>query len=209
MANNFTALGDVPLFPFEPTWSEMPRISPVILRRIVSHRGTVQQVESTQGDVPVKLTFGYSLLTSADIMAMTSFFLDRKGRLGRFWIRHPLEAFSLAAPASINQNLLVCQDNLAARQFQGYERIWMEMADGDLLIRQVTEASADPETGLVTLTLDTNLDRVVNADTLFRIGRMYLVRFDQDDLKFLFATPETAGDITLTFYELVKEYSDL
>jgi hypothetical protein len=197
------------LFPFEPTWAESPQISPVILRRILSHRGTVQQVESVQGDVPVKLTFGYSLLTSADIFAMTSFFLDRKGRLGRFWIRHPMEAFTLAAPASVNQNLLVCRDNLAARQFQGYERIWMEMADGDLIIRQVTESSADPETGLVTLTLDTNLDRVVNADTLFRIGRMYLVRFDQDDVKFLFETPETAGDIMLTFYELVKEYSDL
>lgn len=122
---------------------------------------------------------------------------------------HQAEAFTLAASASLNQNLLVCRDNLAARQFQGYERIYLLMNDGDILIRQVTAVESDQDGLLCTLTLDADLDRVVTPDTLARIGRVYLVRFDQDDLDFRFITPGVAGDVRIGFYELVKEYGEL
>ena len=209
MANNFSGLGDREIFPFEPSWTDPPSLSPVLLRRIISQRGTVQVMESMTGDVPVGLILGFSLLSASDVSGLVTFFMDRKGRFGRFWLIHPMEAFCLAAPASIDQNILICHDNLAARQFQGYERIWILMNDGDLLIRKVTAVTADQETGLCELVLDTNLDRVVNADNLTRIGRVYLVRFDQDDLNFRFSTPDVAGDIRLSFYELVKEYDEL
>jgi len=184
-------------------------MSPVIMRRIISQRGTVQQVESTMGDVPVRLTLGFSLLSSADIVSMTEFFMTRKGRFGRFWIMHPMEAFTLKSASSLHQNSLICHDNLAARQFQGYERIYINMTDGDVLIRKVMTVTSDQQTGSCELTLDTPLDRVINADNHTRIGRVYLVRFDQDDLSFNFATPDAVGDIRLSFYELVKEYAEL
>jgi len=209
MANSFSSLGAPVLFPFEPSWADPPEMSPVIMRRIITHRGTVQQVESTMGDVPVRLTLGFSLLSSADIFSMTEFFMARKGRSGRFWIMHPTEAFTLKSAASLHQNILICHDNLAARQFQGYERIYINMTDGDILIRKVTAVTSDQQTGSCELTLDAPLDRVINADNHTRIGRVYLVRFDQDDLAFNFATPDAANDIRLSFYELVKEYAEL
>jgi hypothetical protein len=209
MANSFSSLGAQVLFPFEPSWADQPEISPVIMRRIITHRGTVQQVESTMGDVPVRLTLGFSLLSADDIFSMTEFFMARKGRFGRFWIMHPTEAFTLKSAASLDQNSLICHDNLAARQFQGYERIYINMTDGDVLIRKVTAIVSDQVTGTCELTLDTPLDRVINADNHIRIGRVYLVRFDQDDLSFNYATPDAVGDIRLSFYELVKEYAEL
>lgn len=209
MANSFSGLGDLELFPFEPSWADPPSMTPVFVRRIISQRGTVQDVESVTGDVPARMTLGFSLLSAEGVLAFSDFFMERKGRLGRFWLMHPACAFTLAASASLNQNLLVCRDNLAARQFQGYERIYLLMNDGDILIRQVTAVESDQDGSLCTLTLDADLDRVVTADTLARIGRVYLVRFDQDDLDFRFITPGAAGDVRLTFYELVKEYGDV
>lgn len=209
MANNFSGLGDLELFPFEPSWADPPSMTPVFVRRIISQRGTVQDVESVTGDVPARMTLGFSLLSAEDVLAFSDFFMERKGRLGRFWLMHPACAFTLAASASLNQNLLVCRDNLAARQFQGYERIYLLMNDGDILIRQVTAVESDQDGSLCTLTLDADLDRVVTPDALARIGRVYLVRFDQDDLDFRFITPGAAGDVRLTFYELVKEYGDV
>lgn len=209
MANSFSGLGDLELFPFEPSWADPPSMTPVFVRRIISQRGTVQDVESVTGDVPARMTLGFSLLSAEDVLAFSDFFMERKGRLGRFWLMHPACAFTLAASASLNQNLLVCRDNLAARQFQGYERIYLLMNDGDILIRQVTAVESDQDGSLCTLTLDADLDRVVTPDALARIGRVYLVRFDQDDLDFRFITPGAAGDVRLTFYELVKEYGDV
>ena len=209
MANSFSGLGDLELFPFEPSWADPPSMTPVFVRRIISQRGTVQDVESVTGDVPARMTLGFSLLSAEDVLAFSDFFMERKGRLGRFWLMHPACAFTLAASASLNQNLLVCRDNLAARQFQGYERIYLLMNDGDILIRQVTAVESDQDGSLCTLTLDADLDRVVTPDALARIGRVYLVRFDQDDLDFRFITPGAAGDVHLTFYELVKEYGDV
>lgn len=208
MADSLSGIGSLEIFPFEPDWSTPPASEIIMTRRLQSFPGTVHAIESISSDVPIAVRMGFSVLDRGELHDLTGFMVSRMGRLKRFWVRHPKSAFSLLQTASTGGTTLTVVPNRAARQYQGYERIYVLMDSGDLIVRHATDVAHDAVNGQTVITLDSPLDRDIGLNGYRVIGRLLLVRFDQDKFDFSMSTP-TAGGITLKFHELVREYAQI
>lgn len=208
MADSLSGIGSLEIFPFEPDWSTPPASEIIMTRRLQSFPGTVHAIESIAADVPIAVRMGFSVLDRGELHDLTDFMVSRTGRLKRFWVRHPKSAFSLLQSASSGGTTLTAIPNKAARQYQGYERIYVLMNNGDLVVRHATDVAHDVVNEQTVITLDSPLDRDIGLNDYRVIGRLLLVRFDQDKFDFKMLT-NAVGEITLKFHELVKEYAQI
>jgi len=198
--------GSALLFPLEPNWASNPTTDLAMLRRVLSQRGTSHQLKSLTDDVPLKFKAGFTLLNKEQECTLLEFFCARLGRCQRFWIKHPRRHFELKSTATNGSATLVCNSNGFELQYQGYERIYILMNNGDVLTRKVTGATDDGSE--LTLNINTVLDREVTTDNHYRIGRLLWARFDNDELAERCVT-NTICETSLDFVELVQEYSEI
>jgi len=207
MADSLLDLGTTSMFPLEPNWVSNPKTNIGMARRVLGYRGTAETLFAVSDDVPVTFEAKFTIFNKTDENTILDFFLARKGRNQRFWIKHPRRHFTLKDNASNGAATLVCNTNDADRQWQGYERIYILMNDGDVLTRKVNSVTYSEANDEVTLTLNNVIDRDITTTNHAIIGRLLLCRFDSDEFAVRWYTTVTS-DFNLRFYELVGEYSD-
>lgn len=201
-------VANFPRFPLEPNWITPPRTTFEVARELISNRGTAHAMRSMTDDVPIKFEAGFTLFTRADFATMLGFFVEARGVVNRFWVKHPYRSFKLKEDAGNGDGIIYCYPNEFDQQYQGYERIYIEMSDGDILARYVTAATYNSAEDRLELQLNTTLDRDVTTTNHVILARYLLARFDSDVLEMNFHT-DTVCEFALSFYELVKEYSEI
>lgn len=202
------AVADFPRFPLEPNWVTEPTTELSMVRKIVNYRGTAHHIVSLTDDVPIRTEMGFTIFTLADYNSLMGHFITARGRVNRFWVKHALQTFELKTNASSGSSQLICFPNHFNLQYQGYERIYIRMSDGDTLARHVTAATYNEVSDQLELSINTALDRDVTTTNHIIIGRYLLVRFDSDDMT-LDAKTDQVCEAALTFQELVKEYDEI
>lgn len=207
MADSYLDLGSAPQFPIEPNWIQLPQTNLEIAHRVISYPGTAHDNFSIGDDVPISFSAKFTLYSHSEFDTFMDFFHARRGRNGRFWIKHPRQHFTLKTNASSGASSMVMQPNKSNLQWQGYERIIIIMNTGDEVTRKVTAATYSTADDDVTLTLNNALDRDITTSNYSLIGRYLLARFDKDVLDMVWLTSQTC-EFTLNFYELVREYDD-
>jgi hypothetical protein len=198
----------VPLLATTPNWATRPSSKMAMTRRLVGHFGTSHQLISLTDDCPLTFEAGYTFVDKSEDNTIITFFIARRGRVQRFWVFHPHRLFRLKVAASNASDFMGCYPNDFHLQYQGYERIYIRMNDGDILTRAVTAASYNEGEDRLDLTLDSNLDRDIGLTEYDVLGRCLLVRFDTDTLR-LRALTDSIGEAKLSFAELVQEYSEI
>ena len=208
MADSLLDIGSESIFPLEINWAKRPEYNLSLARVLMQFPGTASKVISYVDDVPERLTIGVSTFNKNDEYTLIDFFNSHKGCHGRFWIKVPQAEFTLKETALSGTTSLSVYRNGAEQQYQGYERIWILMSNGDVLTRHVLSITDDEANDRYLLALESATDREINTSNHVLIGRLLLVRFDHDDLSMDYFT-DSAEEVVLKVVELVKEYSEI
>lgn len=208
MADSLNGMGTFSLFPLEINWVRRPKVDLALARILMKHIGTSIALETFTDDVPERINFGVTVTVKSDEYDLIDFFANRKGQHGKFWIKGMSREFTLKEDALSGSSALLVYRNGAYTQYQGYERIWIGMNDGDVLTRHIQSITDDDLNDRYSLNLATPIDRDIDVDGHFIIARLFLVRFTEDKLFLNFLT-DVASEIELTVRELVKEYADV
>jgi hypothetical protein len=150
----------------------------------------------------------FTIFTLADYNTMMGHFCTAQGRCNRFWVKHPRRHFELKTNASNGSSQLIMYPNNFHLQYQGYERLYIEMDDGDILAREITAATYNSALNQLELSINTAIDRDVTTTNHVIIGRYLLVRFDSDSMR-LEAVTDQVCELSLSFTELVREYDEI
>jgi hypothetical protein len=204
MADSLTKIGSFDMLDIDANWAESISAEYLLSRKLLSYVGGVSTFEAMAPECPVALDVSFLCASKQEEHELLTFFVSRKGRLQRFWFKHPAAAFSLLQPALAGASGLYCSRNYFELVYQGYERIYIMMNSGDLVARKITSCTSG--TYHTYIGFDTALDRDITLDNHVRIGRLLLGRFDSDLAKFKFASA-VVSTMPVKFTELVKEYS--
>lgn len=204
MADSLTKVGSFEFFNIEPNWTKDISSDYLLSRRLISYSGTPAIFEGIAPEVPVVLQMEFLFEDKEAEYNMITFFVSKRGRLNRFWLRSPTEAFTLRTAAISGATGLYCKRNRFDLVYQGYERIYIMMNNNDIVVRKITSV-VDGE-DLTYIGFDTVLDRDITLTNHCKIGRLLLCRFNDDKLRFRFRT-SSVSTLTIGFLELVKEYS--
>lgn len=202
------AVGSFPRFPLEPNWVSAPSTQLSMLRRVLQFRGTSHHLETLTDDVPITTEMRFTIFTLADYNSLMGHFATARGRVNRFWVKCPVRHFEMKTNANNGSSQLILYPNNFDLQYQGYERIFIEMSDGDILARHVTAATYNSVDDQLEISINTALDRDLTTTNHIIIGRYLLVRFDSDELR-LEAVTDQVCSTTLAFTELVTEYDEI
>jgi hypothetical protein len=205
MADDIRDLGSAPLWRHSPNWARDPSTEIVMLRRVISERGTPHRLVQLEKDVPINFETEFVCTSKAEEKAVLAFFHGCRGRVKQFWIEHPRSLFDLKRSAPNGSSQLACINNNFDKQYCGYERFYMIMNNGDLITRKITGAEYDKNDDELILSFTGDTDRDINLGDYQRMGRLLLVRLDSDDLTIRMETPSICT-FSLKFVELVNEY---
>lgn len=206
MADNKTGLGTITdILNTEPNWNRAIEVERALNAKLMGYPGTVQKILSWSDDLPAVVAFKLTNASKQDEFDLLTFFNLMKGRLGKFWVRSELKEFGLSQDMPQNSTGLYVNDNKFDLAYRGYERIYLDMANGDLITRKVTSVSSGPGAGELTLQIDTVTDRQINRADVRKFGRFLLVRFDVDKISFEHGE-KSISDVEVKLRELVKEY---
>lgn len=134
-----------------------------------------------------------------------TFFDDRLGRYKAFWLATSVGDLIVASPVD-NQSFLVTG--------AAYQAGWTALAgkhvqlrseSGELFFREVTDVSPSVYPGYDTVTLDSALPEIPNAN--WRISRLLLVRLVSDELSYDFEADNVAR-IQFAVVETPHEYAE-
>ncbi len=206
MADSMTEIGSTPFFPLEPNWVKTPAVTQQMARRLHQYPGSVDEMDVITGDVPVRMEMGFTVFDKSEEYTLVDFFVNRYAMVEKFWLAWPRNQFDLNRDHNVGESVLDCYRNYAERQYQLYERIDILMNNGDRIVRKVI--GTDNDETETRITLDTSLDRDVDADGYLRFSRLMLCRFDVDILE-LQAKTDRVAEINLPFLELVTEYDEV
>jgi hypothetical protein len=204
MADSLTKVGSIDRWTIDPDWSGDLSPDYKLSRRLMGYPGTSHVVEPIAPETPMALALTFACATKQREYELITQFVYFMGRLKRFWMKSPHAAFHLKTNAVSGAAGIYCYYNAFEPIFQGYERVYILMADGDLIVRKVTAVS-DSVDNYTYLVFDTPIDRDILLTNYLRIGRYLLGRFDSDSLKFTFRS-NVVNKAELNFLELVKEY---
>jgi len=206
MADSLDGMGSFVMFPLEFNWAVRPSRNLELARILQKFAGSSHGLETFTEDAPERLNIGITPLSKSDEYDLIAFFVARKGRVGKFWAKFPITEFLLKEPALSGSSALLVYRNGAHQQYQGVERIWVGMNDGDILTRHVQSITDDDINDRYSLNLATPLDRDVNVGNHFTLSRLMLVRLDEDKLICNFKS-DVFSEIRLRLVELTQEYS--
>lgn len=208
MADSLNDIGSFSLFPLGLNWAKRPTVDLALARILLKHIGTSVSLETFTNDVPERITFGVTVTEKSDEYDLIDFFASRKGQHGKFWMRGPSREFTLNEDALSGSSSILTYRNGAYTQYQGYERIYIEMNNGDILTRHIQSITDDDLNDRYSLNLATPIDRDLDVDGHIIIARLFLVRLTEDKLFLGFKT-DVVSEVELTVKELVKEYVDV
>lgn len=208
MADDYQDLGSYERFPLVPNWASTPESSYIIARWLVNMSGTVDSLQSITDNAPLIFNAKFLIYDKSDEYDFLDFFYSRKGRHGKFWIQHPASCFILTKTANLGGTSINCEPNKAHLNYQGYERIYILMNTGDVITRKVGAVTYDDVDDEVDLELVTALDREITITNYQMVGRMLLVRFEEDNLVVESHSSEVS-EVKCSFRELPEEYDDI
>ena len=203
MADDLAGLGSYNIFPLDPDWAQNPKSSFDMVRVVQQYQGTAQSLSSRTDYVPIKFEAGFSIWDRDDEYDLIDFFDTVKARVGAFWLKMPKWAFTTDSKITAGATSFPCYENDASKQYQGFERVYMILNNGDVISRAITTA-VNNGAGRVNLNFDGPLSVDIETTDYYRTGRLLLVRFDNDELK---VECETDGvfKFNLKFQELPVE----
>jgi hypothetical protein len=206
VADDLQEIGSFPVFPLYPNWATDPKTSLSFVRKIIEFRGTSSSLFSFLDDVPITFDAGFTMVNKEEEYNLLDFFNSRLGKNQRFWIQHPKAMFILKQSAGSGSTSLNCYWNAAESNYQGYERFYIMMKNGDIITRHIQSLTYNEITDIMQLDFNVSLGRDVGLEDYWRIGRFILCRFDEDELSITHKT-DLVSEANARFYELVKEYS--
>ena len=187
------------IYRLEGDWTEQITVEPAPSLNFLAAPGGNEELLLFSSYVPGVLKYKATSVNKGEEYDLIDFFCSRKGKLESFWVFGQRVSFSLVADALSGSDELEISPN--SFDFQGYERIYIFLNDGSLIVRKIISASEN------VLTLDTPLDRDVTLENISIIGRLHLVRFNGDILNLSYSSSEVSST-TLEFIEVVGEYAE-
>ena len=136
-------------------------------------------------------------------------FADRIGRYKSFWMPEPFKRFKVTAIDPLK--LFLDVEKVADLNFNGYERIWIRLKNGDRitrLITSITQASTYTRINFISELPDILVDPNTLITDIIECSYAILARFDQDEVNIDYVTNKIAS-VNLSFVELKKEYTVL
>ena len=175
--------------------------------QIYQYNEGVMRIHDISDHVTHKYKGIWTNINKSEEWDILQFFTGRKGRLRNFWLPLWQNEFKLYQDISIWDDTIVIHDCFATDTFQGYERIFFELSNGDIITRHVT-AVTDNGDDTETLTIETMMTRAIATTDIVYFGRLILTRFDQDELLFDHYTPGVSDvDLSASFLEVTEEYA--
>ncbi len=209
MSDSLLDIGSFPRFPLPVDWGrQSPGIRAILARKLMHFPGTADYLKTFTDDAPEIIRMGVTLHREDDWYELIDFFNTVKGRHGRFWLKSPTLEYTVKGTASSGSTLVSVYRNGAIDTFRGYERVWFDMADGDILTRHIADLTENEAEDRYILSLESPLDREVRPDNCLSINRYLLGRFERDGLGFDIAT-DKVQTISFNFIELVQEYVEI
>ena len=208
MADSITAMGSSPIyFPLVPDWSNPPKIGYGISRDLIQFAGTASILKATATVVPLKFELSFITTNKDDEYDLLGFLHSIRGKNKRFWIEYPIKQFELKNDANSGATSLECYNNGFEKISKDNERIFFAMKSGDLIVRKVTDSNYDSSTEVLTLVIDSALDRDIGASDYFIFGRFLLVRSEDDTISQEIETNELSA-WSMKLVELPNEYDE-
>jgi len=208
VADSITAMGSSPLyFPLTPNWATIPKMSIAIARDYVQFNATSALLKSTTELVPSEFTLSFMVWDKTSEYELLNFLHTIKGQAIRFWIEYPVRQFTLADTMLSGSTAIQCLPNGFEKISQGNERIFWAMKNGDLIVRKVDEALYDDLNDVVSLTIDTALDRDIAVDDYFIFGRFLLCRLSDATVEQNIET-KNITTYSIKFSEVPGEYDE-
>lgn len=206
MADDILDLGSYDTFPFNANWAKQAKTTIPLIRYYQQYRATSADIEQVIADVPMSVEMGFTLDSKQDEDTYLDFIHGKRGKVGKFWVKHPKSFFELKSFAGVGSTALVTYPNQFNLQYQGYERFYIIVTNGDMITRKITSVTYNVVTDDVTLQFANPTDRDLSPTDIVTWGRMLLVRFDDDTFEIEGET-DYISEISLRFTELVQEYS--
>lgn len=194
------------LFSLKPNWAETPKIDFEFYREVIQFVQTSINIYDLGEDTPSMMVYGYTNVNREDYYYITDFFINHQGKLQRFWLPVWKNAFELVSDISSGDNIITIRNvyfNLIER---GYERIFIELKNGDFITRSIMTVVDDGDEE--NMFLNTSINRDISINDIKFSGRLMLVRFDDDDLD-IDHRSDAVTEIQLNFKELPHEYGEI
>ncbi len=205
MANSLEGLGTAELFPLDIDWETEPVLNLGLRRHKKMYPGTIPYLYSITDDVPETLKVTITVDNKDDEYTMLDFINSKRGKVHRFWFRSPFEEFSLKETSAGGTTSIYVYRNDANAQYQGFERVYIQMADGDILTRHIQSITNDDINDRYGINVAVPLDRDLEIGNHYIIGRLLLAAFKSDSI-----TMEMITDMNHKFeieiVEKTKEY---
>lgn len=202
MADDIQDLGTEERLTIRPNWASPNQIELITSRDIVSFPSTIVDIFLFSELHKNKIKFKYLCENKEVEYALIDFYNNRKGRLERFWIQGYKEEFILSQDISNTDTIVNVHDNGFDLIYKGHERLYIELKNGDLITRKITNATKVGTELQLTVAAITQ-DIAISEIGVF--GRIYLVRFDKDVLETTFSNSVVA-EVEVEFVEVVREY---
>lgn len=203
MSDSLLNLQGFSLLTKTPNWTGNITNKFLFSRRLSGFTATAVKVDEVAPETPVALECSFQCNDKSEEFYLLSFFVQQLARVGRFWIMDPSSSFKLQSNAVSGASGIYCHRNRFDLIYQGYERVYIEMSNGDILTRRISAVVDGANTTY--LNFYNPIDRDITTGTCVKIGRLFLGRFDSDVARFKFYS-NVVSEITLPFVELVKEY---
>lgn len=191
------------IFLKSPEWSKAVESNISVLRHLQQYSGTAGVMAQLTQETPVTLKQSF-LGDKKDEFEIQDFFQAMRGRWGRFWLPGRRRAFSLDKPIPAGSDQFEVEDNQFSLTYRGTERVYFEPEPGVYITRQLMSIE-EASPGVARFFTDPFLEDIPKNCL---IGRLYLMRFDQDGIEFKHIH-SNLFTVTLTFTELINEYTEL
>lgn len=178
MANDLQNLGLVPLWNPQVLFDDPVEADFDFARQVIEYEGTSQEVIEIVSKRPQKYSFLVRCFSKAEEKALLDQFVAFKGRYERFWFPDPTNRFTLAATILIAATTITITAN--NWNYLGGERIYLLLADGSLITREVLTYGEAAAIG--TMTVYPGLDRQIVPMDVQVFSILPLCRLENDVL---------------------------
>ena len=211
MADNILDLGnESSIFRTKPDWAKGVTVTTDLKREIQQYvPGAMEMthINSVTKGFPLIWEMGYACLDKEDEHELLDFFIDRQGRLKRFWCPYWYNSFVLYNDVSSGAFTIdVRKTGLPDVWIEGYMRFFIYTKTGDIIVRRVT--AINDLTNYDQLIFSDATDRAITNNDILFFSYFALARFDTDVLEMTHKTANVST-CSVRVVELLGEYNNV